>query len=123
MNKKLQKEHYARITDKKAQGIYEKLCAACEGRPGGINDADQMLIADVAYMEQVKGVLMDDILARGVGQERSNGRQRYYQDNKSLAHYRAFCESQRKLLAELRLTPAGRKTISVEVDDDFDKFE
>ena len=45
-----------------------------------------------------------------------------WQENKSLAQLRGYVESQRKLLAELRLTPNGRKAASVDLDDDFDSF-
>ena len=88
----------------------------------GMTDADQMLIHDVAYAEQVKQMLMDDIAERGLGQERYNGRQKYWQENKSPAQFRAYCEQQRKILAELRLTPAGRKAEKIEIDDDFENF-
>ena len=122
MNETLKQAHYEKITDDKARKVYEYLCDACDKRPGGITDADQMLVADYAFAEQVKGVLMDDIAKRGIGQERSNGRQKYWQDNKSLAHFRAYCDQQRKQLAERRLTPNGRKAESVNIDDDFDNF-
>lgn len=122
MNTGLKKEHWTRITDPDARRMYGRLCDACERRPGGITDADQMIVADVAYAEQVKAVLQKDIAERGIGKEVRNGRQSYWQDNKSLAHYRAYCETQRKLLAELRLTPNGRKAASVDLDDDFDSF-
>ena len=68
------------------------------------------------------GVLVEDIATRGIGQERYNGRQKYWQDNKSLAHLRSYCDQQRKLLAELRLTPNGRRAESIDIDDDFDSF-
>lgn len=122
MNTGLKKEHWARITDPDARRMYGRLCDACERRAGGITDADQMIVADVAYAEQIKGLLQKDIAERGIGQERYNGRQKYWAENKSLAQLRGFTESQRKLLAELRLTPNGRKAASVEIDDDFDSF-
>lgn len=122
MNTGLKKEHWTRITDPDARRMYGRLCDACERRPGGITDADQMIVADVAYAEQIKAILQQDIADRGIGKEVRNGRQTYWQDNKSLAHLRAYCETQRKLLAELRLTPNGRKAASVEIDDDFDSF-
>ena len=81
MNETLKNAHFERITDEKARKVYEYLCDACDRRVGGITDADQMLVADYAYAEQVKGVLMDDIAKRGIGQERSNGRQKYWQEN------------------------------------------
>ena len=122
MNEELREIHFGRITDEKARGVYDMLCDACEKRQDGITDADQMLIHDVAYAEQVKQMLMDDIAERGLGQERYNGRQKYWQENKSPAQFRAYCEQQRKILAELRLTPAGRKAERIEIDDDFENF-
>jgi len=122
MNEALRDDHFTRVTDERARRMYDYLCDACDGRPGGMTDPDQMLVADVAYAEQVKALLMDDIARRGIGQEKHNGRQTYWQDNKSLAHYRAYCDQQRKHLAELKLTPSGRKAEAVSIDDDFDSF-
>lgn len=122
MNQELKRAHFEHITDLDARAMYEKLCAACQAREGGMTDADQMLVCDVAQAEQIKKTLTADIAKRGIGQERFNGRQAYYQENKSLAQLRQFCESQRKALSELRLTPASRKAQNVELDDEFGKF-
>lgn len=122
MNEELRTRHFERITDEKAQAMYDMLCDACEKRPGGMSDPDQLLVADIAYAEQVKQMLMEDIKTRGLGQERWNGRQKYWQDNKSPAQLRAYCDQQRKHLAELKLTPAGRKAASMDIDDGFDDF-
>ena len=122
MNEELRERHFERITDEKAQAMYDMLCDACEKRPGGMSDPDQLLVADIAYAEQVKQMLMEDIKTRGLGQERWNGRQKYWQDNKSPAQLRAYCDQQRKHLAELKLTPAGRKAASMDIDDGFDDF-
>ena len=122
MNSTLRREHFRRIEDKRARHMYDYLCDACEKRPEGMTDADQMLVADIAYAEQVKQLLMDDIATRGIGQERRNGRQVYWAENKSTAQYRAFSEQQRKHLGELKLTPSKRQAAPVEIDDDFDSF-
>ena len=123
MNEELRARHWERITDERARRMYDELCDACDRRPGGMTDPDQMLVGDVAYAEQVKGMLMDDIAQRGIGKEVRNGRQTYWADNKSLTHYRAYCDQQRKHLAELKLTPNGRKAETADVPlDDFDKF-
>lgn len=122
MNEALREEHFERITDEKARNIYDYLCDACEKREDGLTDPDQMLVADVAFAEQVKGLLMADIAARGIGKEQRNGRQTYWQDNKSLAHLRAYSDQQRKHLSELKLTPARRRAEQVEIADDFDSF-
>ena len=122
MNNTLRKEHFIRITDSRARHMYDRLCDACEKRIEGMTDPDQMLVADIAYAEQIKQMLMDDIAQRGLGQERYNGRQKYWQENKSPSQLRAYCEQQRKHLGELKLTPAKRGSAPVEVDDDFEKF-
>jgi hypothetical protein len=123
MNNALRKEHFLRITDKRARHMYDRVCDACDRRPEGITDADQMLAADIAYAEQIKQMLMDDVAQRGIGQERYNGRQKYWQENKSLTQLRSFSDQQRKHLAELKLTPAKRHSVAVDIDDDFDDFD
>ncbi len=122
MNSAMKREHFKRITDVMARKMYNRLCLACEKRPDGMTDPDQMLVADVAYAEQLKQLLIRDVEERGIGQERRNGRQVYWQENKSPAQIRAISEQQRKHLAELKLTPGGRKAAAVEINDDFDKF-
>ena len=123
MNKTLRKEHFLRVTDPRARHMYDRLCDACEKRPEGMTDPDQMLVADIAYAEQIKQMLMDDIAQRGLGQERYNGRQKYWQENKSPAQLRAYTEQQRKHLGELKLTPAKRQAAAVEIDDEFESFQ
>ena len=122
MNSAMKREHFRRITNMAARKMYNRLCLACEKRPDGMTDPDQMLVADIAYAEQIKQQLMDDVAQRGIGQERRNGRQVYWAENKSIAQLRACSEQQRKHMAELKLTPGGRKEKTVEIDDDFDKF-
>ncbi len=122
MNETLRDEHFERIANEKARHMYDYLCDACDRREGGMTDPDQMLVADVAYAEQIKQMLMDDIAQRGLGKEARNGRQTYWQENKSVTQLRAYCDQQRKHLAELKLTPGGRKAAAVEINDDFDKF-
>ena len=122
VNEVLREEHFERITDQKARHMYDYLCDACDRREDGLTDPDQMLIADIAFAEQVKEMLKADIAERGIGKEQRNGRQTYYQDNKSLAHLRAYSDQQRKHLSELKLTPVRRKAEQVEINDDFDDF-
>ena len=122
MNTGLKREHFKKITDPIARRMYNRLCDACEKREDGMTDPDQMLVADVAYAEQLKQLLIQDVEERGIGQERRNGRQVYWQENKSPAQIRALSEQQRKHLAELKLTPAKRQAAAVQIDDDFDSF-
>lgn len=122
MNEALKAMHMQTITEKNAVNMYEALCAACEMREGGMTDPDQMLVADIARAEQIKQMLIADIDARGIGGEHYNGRQRYWQENKSVAQVRAYAEQQRKHLSELRLTPNSRKAAPVMLDDEFGDF-
>lgn len=123
INEALREEHLARIQSERARGMYDRLCDACDRRTDGLTDPDQMIVADICYEEQIKEMFMEDIEKRGIGQERSNGRQKYWQDNKSVAQYRAFSDQQRKQLSELRLTPVRRGAQQVTIEDDFDSFE
>lgn len=86
-----------------------------------MTDAQQMLVADCARAEQIKQMLIADIGRRGLGWEKRNGRQTYYQKNDSVAQLRAYAEQQRKLMAELRLTPNSEKMPMLAMaDDGFD---
>lgn len=123
INETLRDEHFETIVDERARRMYDYLCDACEKRDGGMQGADQLLIGDVAYMEQVKNLLRESIREKGIGKEARNGRQTYFAENKSLQQFRSYCDQQRKLLAELKLTPAGRKAATGPVDDEFDSFD
>lgn len=122
MNADLEKQHMEQITDPVAVGYYTRLCAACETRPEGMSDQDQMLVADIATLEQLKQQLYADIRLRGVVEDWHNGRQRMKRENKSIQSARMLMEQQRKILAELRLTPNSRKAAPILVDDEFSDF-
>lgn len=124
MNSDLRARHMVYIVADDAVDIYDRLCALCDERPdGGITDADQQLIADYAEMEQNKALLRADVAERGVMVLGRNGRQSYWQENKSVQQIRMTVEQQRKLLNELRLTPASRKARAMNIGDEFDDFD
>lgn len=123
IDESLRKEHFEIIQDDKARKMYDYLCMECEKRPGGMIGADQLLVYDVAYMEQVKTMLRESIAQKGIGKEVRNGRQTYFAENKSLQQFRSYCDQQRKLLSELKLTPTGRKAAESSADDEFDAFD
>lgn len=122
MNDELRKQHLEQITDPVAISVYDRLCAACEMRQEGLSDQDQMLIADIANMEQTKQQYYADIRARGVVEDWHNGRQRMKRENKSVQGARMLMEQQRKHLSELRLTPNSRKAAPIPLNDEFDNF-
>ena len=128
MNEDLKLEHMQQLTDESMErsvrviAMYNSLCAACEKRPEGMSDQDQMLVADIATMERLKQQLYEDIRKRGVVEDFRNGRQRMMRDNKSVQNVRMLMDQQRKHMAELRLTPNSRKAAPVSLDDGFDEF-
>lgn len=129
MNEAMKKEHLQQLADPDTGQIagrlvrmYESLCAACEKRPEGLSDQDQMMVADITTMEKLKQQLYADIRKRGVVEDFRNGRQRMMRDNKSVQNVRMLMDQQRKHLAELRLTPNSKKAAPVTLDDGFDDF-
>lgn len=123
MDQVIRERDFRVITDERARDIYDRLCAACDAREGGMTVADQQVIGDYARAEQLKYLLDADILERGIGKERHNGRQTYWEENKSLSRRQATIEQQRKLLAELKLSAQSRKADTAPVVvDDFDEF-
>ena len=70
-------------------------------------------------LEQMKYQLLDDLKQRGVVEFFKNGSQEMYRENKSVDKILKVVEQQRKLLAELQLTPASEKKVAevVEVDE------
>ena len=120
INETLRNQHMDTITSAEAIYMYDQLCAACDRREGGVTDADQMLIADCARAEDIKMILLADIKKRGVGREKYNGCQSYFQKNSSIPALTKFSDHQRKIMAELRLTPSARKAESIPLSDGFD---
>ena len=118
----LKEKHFEEITDAGAREIYERLEAACVKRDGAADDCSLMLIADYCRNEQLKRMLTEDIAARGLGHEVKNYRQSYYKPNESIAQLKNVIEQQRRLLNELRLTPASRKTDVAALEDELSEF-
>ena len=123
MDEMIRARDFAVVTDERARDVYDRLCAACDAREGGMTVADQQVIGDYARAEQLKYLLDADILTRGIGKERHNGRQTYWEENKSIGRRQSTIEQQRKLLAELKLSAQSRKADTAPVVvDDFDEF-
>lgn len=124
MDDTLRKEHLTRYTDEKYTLLYDGLCAEYERTQGTLTGAAQNIIADIVYQEQLKDAFIADINANGLSRKAYNGRQYYWQDNKCVGAYKASCEQQRKLYAELRLTPASAKmgVLGAAAEDEFNDF-
>lgn len=118
----LKEAHFAEIQSERARALYEKLEAICTERDGGCDEATLTLIADVARNEQLKELLQKDIAERGIGGMFRNYRQTYYKPNESVKELRAVMDQQRRILKELRLTPASRGAEDAPLDDGFGDF-
>ena len=118
----LRDAHMAELTSARARDLYERLERACAVRDGACDDACLTLIADAARGEQIKEMLLKDIAERGLGSTFKNYRQSYYKPNESVKEVRAVMDQQRRILKELRLTPASRNADSAIVDDGFSDF-
>lgn len=119
VDEKLRDWHLTQLKTTCAAALYDRLCAACEKRPGGIRDCDQDLIFDACTTEDIKEQLRRDIKDRGVIALTINGGQRFAKENKSVALLRGYLDSQRKIYSDLRITPAKRGEEEA-ADTDFD---
>lgn len=131
MNENMRQNLLARIQRPEARALYEEICAACEKRPGGMDDIAQSIAGDIAMMEEQKQRFDEDIAKRGVMVPWRNGRQTGMRENKSIQQARMLREQQRKHMHELRLTPAslkgqeespGEADVTRKPEDEFDDF-
>ncbi|GIP38649.1 hypothetical protein J31TS4_19290 [Paenibacillus sp. J31TS4] len=88
-----------------------------------------MLVDNIVLLEQLKQRAIADIKKRGAVELFKNGSQEMFRDNKSVDKVIKIVEQQRKLQAELKLTPASDRKVSGVVDpppegggDDFERF-
>ncbi|MET3507043.1 P27 family phage terminase small subunit [Halalkalibacter oceani] len=111
---------------KAAKEVFYTLAAELE-KVDKFNDKTYLIINNFALLEQMKLDLIADIRKRGVVELFKNGSQEMMRDNKSVDKVMKTIEQQRRLLAELRLTPASEREIvgvvaTVEESDEFQKY-
>ena len=107
--------------------MYDRTLALCQERPDGARDADLDMIFDLCFAEDVKHDLQEDIRKRGVTVTSRNGRETYVKENPSMARLCRYAELQRKIRADLKITPAKRaapeeEETQEEEEDSFDTF-
>lgn len=93
-----------------------------------------ILVDNMVLLEQMKQDSIADVKKRGTVELFKNGSQEMYRDNKSVDKILKIIEQQRKLQAELKLTPASDRKVSdvIPIDggeavegskgDDFERF-
>ncbi|MED0672045.1 P27 family phage terminase small subunit [Aneurinibacillus aneurinilyticus] len=111
------------IKHREAKKLFEVLIKELE-IDSNLSDRTLMIVDNLTLLEQLKQQHLQDIKARGVVELFKNGSQEIYRENKSVDKILKIVEQQRKLQAELKLTPASDRKVSgiVDPDDDFDKF-
>jgi len=110
------------IKRKPAKDLFYLLVKELE-ESGNLNDQTILLVDNMVLLEQLKHQHLDDIRKRGVVELFQNGSQTMYRQNKSVDAILKIVEQQRKLQAELKLTPASNKRVTEAVTvDEFEAF-
>ena len=123
MNVTLKKEHIEKLAgDQAAVELYDRICQAATAANGGLTDTMQQIAYMIADQEIVANKYREDIRRHGVRETWYNGRQRGERENKSCAALRSCCDTQRKMMAELKITPASGGFGSNDDGGGFDGF-
>lgn len=104
----LRQRHLAALNTPEGREMYDRTIAQCMTRPGGVTATDQDMIFDLCCAEDMKQALAADIKKRGAVVETRNGRQVFFKENPSMARMCRYTELQRKIRADLKITPAKR---------------
>ena len=126
MNQQLRDMCLSQVSNRHAIALYDSLCAQLGP---ALTTGAQHIIGDIAILEQFKQDLYADIKDRGTVSDFKNGRQTMKIVNKSGPQIRLYMDQQRKLLAELKLTPSSLSVKSSSsqggpaMKDDFDRFD
>lgn len=120
----LREHHLSQIVRPESRAMYDRTLKQCLDREGGLLPTDQDMIFDLCQAEDIKAELQEDIRKRGVVVETRNGRQIFRKENPSMARMCRYTELQRKIRADLKITPAKRAAAdSQELEEEADAFE
>ncbi|CAN7654735.1 P27 family phage terminase small subunit [Paenibacillus sp. LjRoot153] len=127
-------KHKAIITTVAARELFKILVRELE-IDNNLSERTIMLVDNMVLLEQLKRAHIEDIRKRGSVELFKNGTQEMYRSNKSVDAVLKIVEQQRKLQAELKLTPASDRKVAglVKLEggdsdgdkdkrDDFEKF-
>jgi phage terminase small subunit len=125
------------ITTVAARELFKTLVRELE-IDNNLSERTIMLVDNMVLLEQLKRAHIEDIRKRGSVELFRNGTQEMYRSNKSVDAVLKIVEQQRKLQAELKLTPASDRKVaglvkppeggdndgehSKDNRDDFEKF-
>lgn len=99
--------------------LYTDIVKRITEKTGSAPDGTKLIrICDYVRLEKIKGQLSRDIEERGVGRTETNGRQRYWKDNKSMSLLLKYMSQQQSILKSLGLGGAEPGVDNDEDDDD-----
>lgn len=101
-------------------GLYENLVVMVTEKFGTPDGTQRVRISDYVRLESIKGKLMADIENRGVGRTETNGRQRYWKDNKSIGLLLKYMSQQQSILKSFGFGGVEPDADADEDDDGFD---
>lgn len=99
------------IKNRAAKRLFEVIIRELE-IDDNLSDRTIMITDNMAILEQLKQQHIEDISLRGAVEFFKNGTQEMYRQNKSVDAVLKIIEHQRKLQAELKLTPASDRKVS-----------
>lgn len=126
MNHDLIGAHRAQLTHPLAIQLYDQMLREAMEKPETDNLQVELLLHNIAILEDQKQALMEDIRTRGVNVPFQQGKQKMYMENKSVGMLNKVTEQQKRLLVEMNGTPrsskAARAKDAAKPDtlDDFD---
>ena len=126
MNHDLIGDHRAQLTHPLAIQLYDQMLREAMEKPETDNLQVELLLHNIAILEDQKQALMEDIRTRGVNVPFQQGKQKMYMENKSVGMLNKVTEQQKRLLVEMNGTPrsskAARAKDAAKPDtlDDFD---
>ena len=124
MSADIRRAHKEALQGKAARRAYDSMCRDYRARRGELNPHAELMIYNIAQLEDYKAAYQQDIATRGVVVPVKNGRQTFVRPNKSVAELEKLMERQARLSARLGMVkdtaaPAdgddGKETL-----DDFD---
>ena len=126
MNHELISAHRAQLTHPLAIQLYDQMLREAMEKPETDNLQVELLLHNIAILEDQKQALLDDIRTRGVNVPFQQGKQKMYMENKSVGLLNKVTEQQKRLLIEMNGTPRSAKVARAkdagkpDTLDDFD---
>lgn len=117
------------LKSKKAKDLFKEIYEMCNAQYGEVNRSTLHMINDIAMLEDIKQMCLDDIFEKGVSIQYKNGENQFgTKDNPLIVKVSQVTEQQRKLMNDLKLGPgipaleSEKTTADKKGGDEFDHF-